>query len=162
WVLNNGPWDVWGYHLVLRAWTKDMSLCLDDCKSMPVWVKLKRIPVQYWNKVGLGYIASVLGRPLHMDANTTNKCVLTFSRIYIEMAASSPFPDSITLELEDGSTTSIGVEYPWRLTACSLCKVFDHSNRTCPRAVRREWMPRPVLMAQKKKPDDAEGWITVK
>ncbi|GAV92398.1 LOW QUALITY PROTEIN: Exo_endo_phos domain-containing protein/DUF4283 domain-containing protein, partial [Cephalotus follicularis] len=160
WVLNNDPWDVWGYHLVIRMWTKDMSLSLGECKSIPVWVKMKGIPVQYWNKAGLSYIASVLGKPLHMDANTTNKRVLTFARVCIEMAASSLFPDNITLELEDGSTISIGVEYPWRPTACSLCKVFDHSNRTCHRAVRREWIPRPVLMAQKK-PDDAEGWITV-
>ncbi|GAV64823.1 DUF4283 domain-containing protein, partial [Cephalotus follicularis] len=85
WVLNNGPWDVWGYHLVLRVWTKDMPLSLEDCKSMPVWVKLKGIPIQYWNKVGLSYIANVLGRPLHMDANTTDKNVLTFARICIEM-----------------------------------------------------------------------------
>ncbi|GAV77196.1 DUF4283 domain-containing protein/zf-CCHC_4 domain-containing protein [Cephalotus follicularis] len=137
-----------------------MSLSLGECKTIPVWVKMKGIPVQYWNKAGLSYIASVLGKPLHMDANTTNKRVLSFARVCIEMAASSPFPDNITLELEDGSTTSTGVEYPWRPTACSLCKVFDHSNRTCHRAVRREWIPRPVLMAQKK-PDDAEGWITV-
>ncbi|GAV92824.1 DUF4283 domain-containing protein/zf-CCHC_4 domain-containing protein, partial [Cephalotus follicularis] len=161
WVLNNGPWDVWGFHLALRIWSKDMSLSLDDCKAIPVWVKLKSVPVQYWNKEGLSYIASVLGRPLHMDANTTNKRVLAFARVCIEMSASSSFPDSITLELEDGSTTLIRVEYPWRPAACTLCKVFDHSNKSCPRAVRREWMPRPVIMAQRKQ-TDAEGWLTVK
>ncbi|GAV92795.1 DUF4283 domain-containing protein/zf-CCHC_4 domain-containing protein, partial [Cephalotus follicularis] len=161
WVLNNGPWDVWGYHLALRFWRNDMSLSLDDCKSIPVWVKFKSVPVHYWNKDGLSHIASVLGRPLHMDANTTNKRVLAFARVCIEMSASSSFPDSITLELEDGITTSIGVEYPWRPAACTLCKVFEHSNKTCPRAVRREWLPRPVIMAQRKQ-TDAEGWITVK
>ncbi|GAV74019.1 DUF4283 domain-containing protein, partial [Cephalotus follicularis] len=61
WVLANGPWDVWGYHFALRPWRKDMPLELGDCKSMPVWVKLRNVPVQYWNKVGLSYIASVLG-----------------------------------------------------------------------------------------------------
>ncbi|GAV70130.1 DUF4283 domain-containing protein/zf-CCHC_4 domain-containing protein, partial [Cephalotus follicularis] len=142
-----GPWDVWGYHLVLRMWSKDMFLSLDDCKSMSVWVKLKSVPVQYWNKVGLSYIASVLGRPLHMDDNTTNKRVLAFAMVCIEMAASSSFRDSIILELEDRSTTSIGVEYPRHPAACTLCKVFDHSNKSCPRAVHREWMPRPVIFA---------------
>ncbi|GAV92418.1 DUF4283 domain-containing protein/zf-CCHC_4 domain-containing protein [Cephalotus follicularis] len=161
WVLNNGPWDVWGYHLALRMWSKDMSLSLDDCKSIPVWVKLKSVPVQYWNKDGLSYIASVLGKPLHMDANTTNKRVLAFARVCIEISASSSFPDSITLELENGGTTLIGVEYPWRPAACTLCKVFDHSNKSCPRATRREWMPIPVIMVQRKQ-TDAEGWITVK
>ncbi|GAV92471.1 DUF4283 domain-containing protein/zf-CCHC_4 domain-containing protein, partial [Cephalotus follicularis] len=133
WVLNNGPWDVWGYHLAIRPWSKGMSLALSECRSMPVWVKLTGVPVHFWNKLGLSYIASVLGKPLHMDPNTTNRHALMFARVCIEMNATSPFPESVTLELEDGSTTSIGVEYPWRPAACTLCKVFDHSNRNCPR-----------------------------
>ncbi|GAV92712.1 DUF4283 domain-containing protein/zf-CCHC_4 domain-containing protein [Cephalotus follicularis] len=160
WVLDNGPWDVWGFHLAIRPWSQGMSLSLGECKSMPVWVILKGVPVQYWNKLGLSYIASVLGKPIHMDASTTNRYALMYARVCIDMAATSTFPDSITLEMEDGGTTSIGVEYPWRPAACALCKVFDHSNRSCPRATRREWMPRPVLLAQKK-PEDVEGWITV-
>ncbi|GAV73234.1 DUF4283 domain-containing protein/zf-CCHC_4 domain-containing protein, partial [Cephalotus follicularis] len=131
WVLDNGPWDIWGYHLAMRKWSKDMSLALEDCKSIPIWVKLSRVPVQYWTKLGFSYIASVLGKPLHMDANTTNRYALSFARVCIDMEASSSFSDSIVLELDDGSTTTIGVEYPWLPTSCTLCKVFDHSNRTC-------------------------------
>ncbi|GAV91360.1 DUF4283 domain-containing protein, partial [Cephalotus follicularis] len=64
WVIDNGPWDVWGYHLVVRRWSRDMSLVLEECKTIPVWVKLSRVPVQYWTKLGLSYIASVIGKPL--------------------------------------------------------------------------------------------------
>ncbi|GAV80387.1 DUF4283 domain-containing protein/zf-CCHC_4 domain-containing protein, partial [Cephalotus follicularis] len=150
-----------GYHLVIRRKSRDMTQVLEECKTIPVWVKLSRVPVQYWTKLGLSYIASVIGKPLYMDVNTTKRHSLSFAKIYIEMAATSSFPDSIVLELENGCTTNIGVEYPGKPAACTLCKVFDHSNKTCPKAVRREWMPRPVLMAQRK-PDDVDGWITVK
>ncbi|GAV81917.1 DUF4283 domain-containing protein [Cephalotus follicularis] len=47
WVLENGPWDIWGYHLAVRKWSKDMVLALEDCKLIPIWVKLTRVPVQY-------------------------------------------------------------------------------------------------------------------
>ncbi|GAV88012.1 DUF4283 domain-containing protein [Cephalotus follicularis] len=47
WVLENGPWDVWGYHLVVWPWSLDMSLSLGECKSMPLWVKLKGVPIQF-------------------------------------------------------------------------------------------------------------------
>ncbi|GAV92869.1 DUF4283 domain-containing protein/zf-CCHC_4 domain-containing protein [Cephalotus follicularis] len=161
WVIDNGPWDVWGYHLVIRKWSRDLPMVLEDCKTMPVWVKLSGVPVQYWTKLGLSHIASVLGKPLYMDVNTTKRHSLSFARICVDMDATSSFPNSIDLELENGCTTSIGVEYPWRPAACTLCRVFDHSNKTCPKAVRREWIPRPILMAQRK-PDDVEGWITVK
>ncbi|GAV80057.1 zf-CCHC_4 domain-containing protein [Cephalotus follicularis] len=96
-----------------------------------------------------------------MDTSTTNRYALMFAHVCIEMNATTPFPENINLVLEDGSTTSIGVEYPSRPAACTLCKVFDHSNRNCPRVARREWIPRPVLMAQRK-PEDVEGWITFK
>ncbi|GAV91858.1 DUF4283 domain-containing protein/zf-CCHC_4 domain-containing protein, partial [Cephalotus follicularis] len=148
-------------HLAVRPWCKGMSLTMGECKSMPVWVKLRGVPIQFWNKVGLSYIASVLGKPLHMDTPTMNRFALLFARVCVDMNATSSFPECITLELEDGSTTSIEVEYPWRPAACTLCKVFDHSNRSCPRVTRREWMPRPVVVAQKR-PEDAQGWITVK
>ncbi|GAV67087.1 DUF4283 domain-containing protein [Cephalotus follicularis] len=138
-----------------------MPLVLEECKTIPVWVKLSRVPVQYWTKLGLSYIASVIGKPLYMDVNTTKRHSLSFARICIEMAATSSFPDSIVLELVNGCTMNIEVEYPWNSAACTLCKVFDHSNKTCPKVVRREWMPRPVLMAQRKS-NDVDGWITVK
>ncbi|GAV64098.1 DUF4283 domain-containing protein/zf-CCHC_4 domain-containing protein, partial [Cephalotus follicularis] len=134
WVLENGPWDIWGHHLAVRKWSKDSVLALEDYKSIPIWVKLTRVPVQYWTKLGLSYIASVLGKPLHMDMNTTKRYALSFARVCIDMEATSSFPDNIILELDDGSTTTIGVQYPWRPASCTLCKVFDHSNKTCPRA----------------------------
>ncbi|GAV80152.1 DUF4283 domain-containing protein, partial [Cephalotus follicularis] len=99
WVLDNGPWDVWGYHLAVRPWSRDMSLSLGECKSMPLWVKLKGVPIQFWNKVGLSYIASVLGKPLHMDVTTMNRHALMFARVCIDMSATSSFPESVTLEL---------------------------------------------------------------
>ncbi|GAV90955.1 DUF4283 domain-containing protein/zf-CCHC_4 domain-containing protein [Cephalotus follicularis] len=148
-------------HLAVRKWSKDMVMALEDCKSIPIWVKLTRIPVQYWTKLGLSYITSVLGKPIHMDANTTKRYALSFASVCIDMEATSSFPDNIVLKLDDGTTTNIGVEYPWRPASCTLCKVFDHSNKTCPKAARREWMPKQMMLAQRK-PDDVEGWITVK
>ncbi|GAV83389.1 DUF4283 domain-containing protein/zf-CCHC_4 domain-containing protein, partial [Cephalotus follicularis] len=148
-------------HLALRKWTKGMSLKLEECSSIPVWVKLSNVPIHLWTKLGLSHIASVLGRPLYMDATTTNRQALAYARIYVDMSTSSTFPSTILLELQDGDTTVVGVEYPWKPQACSLCKVFDHANKTCSTAVRREWLPKPVVEACHK-PEDVEGWITIK
>ncbi|GAV93044.1 DUF4283 domain-containing protein/zf-CCHC_4 domain-containing protein, partial [Cephalotus follicularis] len=161
WVMDNGPWDIWGYHIALRKWTKGMSLKLEECKSIPVWVKLSNVPVHLWTNVGLSYIASVLGRPLYMDASTTKRQNLTSARICVDMLATSAFPTNINLDLDDGTSTVVDVEYPWKPQACSLCKVFDHANKSCPKVARREWLPKPVVQACRT-PGDAEGWITIK
>ncbi|GAV89037.1 DUF4283 domain-containing protein, partial [Cephalotus follicularis] len=161
WVMDNGHWDIWGYHLALRKWEKGMSLKLEDCNSIPVWVKLSNVPVNLWKKLGLSYIASVLGRPLYMDSLTTNRQALAYARVCVDMSATSSFLSTILLDLGEGGDTVVGVQYPWKPQACSLCKVFDHANKSCPRAVRREWLPKPVVEACRK-PKDAEGWITIK
>ncbi|GAV92488.1 DUF4283 domain-containing protein/zf-CCHC_4 domain-containing protein [Cephalotus follicularis] len=161
WVMDNGPWDIWGYHIALRKWTKDMPLRLEECKSIPVWVKLSNVPIHLWSNLGLSYIASVLGKPLFMDAPTTKRQNLTFARICVDMLATSSFPNVINLDLDDGTSTVVDVEYPWKPQACSLCKVFDHANKACPKAARREWLPKPVVQACRT-PGDAEGWITIK
>ncbi|GAV73166.1 DUF4283 domain-containing protein, partial [Cephalotus follicularis] len=161
WIMDNGPWDIWGCHLALKKWTKGMSLKLEECSSIPVWVKLSNVPVHLWTKLGLSYISSVLGRPLYMDAQTTNRQALNYARVCVDMTATSSFPSSILLDLDDGISTVVGVEYPWRPQACSLCKVFDHANKSCPKAARREWIPKSVVETNRK-PEDAEGRITVK
>ncbi|GAV90978.1 DUF4283 domain-containing protein, partial [Cephalotus follicularis] len=135
WIIDNGPWDIWGYHLVLRKWTRGMSLKLEDCNSIPVWVKLSNVPVHLWTKLGLSYITSVLGTPLYMDAPTTNRQALAYARICVDMSASSSFPSTILLDLDEGATTVVGVEYPWKPQACTLCKVFDHANKSRPNGV---------------------------
>ncbi|GAV70378.1 LOW QUALITY PROTEIN: DUF4283 domain-containing protein/zf-CCHC_4 domain-containing protein, partial [Cephalotus follicularis] len=120
WVMDNVPWDIWGYHLALRKWSKGISLSLEDCKS-----------ILYWTKLGLSYIASVLGRPLYMDSSTLDRYAFSYARVCVDMLASSSFPKSILLKIDDGSPTDIEVEYPWKPLACTLCKVFDHSNKNC-------------------------------
>ncbi|GAV83158.1 zf-CCHC_4 domain-containing protein, partial [Cephalotus follicularis] len=104
----------------------------------------------------LSYIDIILGRPLYMDCPTTNRQALAYARICVDMSSSSTFPNTILLDLGEGGTTVVGVEYPWNPQACSLCKVFDHANKSCPKAVRREWLPKPVVEACQK-PEDAEG-----
>ncbi|GAV79836.1 DUF4283 domain-containing protein [Cephalotus follicularis] len=101
-----------GHHLALRKWTQGMSLKLEDCNSIPVWVKLSNVPVHLRTKLGLSYIESVLGRPLYKDAPTINRQALAFARICVDMSAASSFPSTILLDLDEGATTVVGVEYP--------------------------------------------------
>ncbi|GAV76597.1 zf-CCHC_4 domain-containing protein [Cephalotus follicularis] len=96
-----------------------------------------------------------------MDAPTINRQALAYVRICVDMFAASLFPSTILLDLDEGATTVVGVEYPRKPQACTLCKVFDHANKSCPKAVRREWLPKQVVEASRKL-DDAEGWIRIK
>ncbi|GAV90948.1 DUF4283 domain-containing protein [Cephalotus follicularis] len=73
WILDNGPWDVWGVHLALRLWERDLPPIRSGFTKIPVWVRLMNIPMEYWTPKGLSHLASVLGTPLYMDLATESK-----------------------------------------------------------------------------------------
>ncbi|GAV87329.1 DUF4283 domain-containing protein, partial [Cephalotus follicularis] len=130
-VLSNGSWEVWGAYLVLRWWEEGMFLSKDSFSSIPVWVKLSNVPSELWTKPGLNYVASALGVPLCMDAATTAGNRLSFARLCIEMKASSSFPASYKVRRRNGTMFDVMVQYAWKPSACSVCKVFYHSSKQC-------------------------------
>ncbi|GAV70930.1 DUF4283 domain-containing protein [Cephalotus follicularis] len=46
-VLNEGPWDIWGVHIALRKWDKNVPLNKDYLDKVPLWVKLCNIPLAF-------------------------------------------------------------------------------------------------------------------
>ena len=70
--------------------------------SIPIWVKFYNIPLEYWTNTSLGYIASSVGKPLHLDSFTENHTRLSFARICIEIDMNCEFPKSILLDLGNG------------------------------------------------------------
>ncbi|GAV88870.1 Exo_endo_phos domain-containing protein/DUF4283 domain-containing protein/zf-CCHC_4 domain-containing protein, partial [Cephalotus follicularis] len=156
WILDSGPWDVWGVHLALRLWERDLPPISSGFTKITVWVKLMNIPMEYWTTKGLSHMASVLGTPLHMDPATEAKQMISFARICVEMNADRPFPDVIKSKRRSGAIVGVKVEYSWKPPVCERCKVFDHSTRACP--IR----PLTILVApESKSTPDAEGWVAV-
>ncbi|GAV87862.1 DUF4283 domain-containing protein [Cephalotus follicularis] len=157
WILNNSPWDVWGVHLALRLWERDLPPISSGFAKIPVWVKLMNIPMEYWTVQGLSRLASVLGTPLHMDPATEGKQLISFARICEEMKADKEFPAVIKTRRSNGEVVEVKVEYSWRPPVCDRCKVFDHSTRVCPL--------KPGLRAEvqgQRATPDPEGWVEVK
>ncbi|GAV92640.1 DUF4283 domain-containing protein, partial [Cephalotus follicularis] len=162
WILDNGPWDVWGVHMALRLWERDMPPICSGFTKIPVWVKLLNIPMEYWTPLGLSHLASVLGTPLHMDPATEAKQMISFARLCVEMCADRAFPEVIKVKRSSGAVVEVRVEYSWKPPVCERCKVFDHSTRACP---IRPMSPlvAPVAKAPVAKvPHTEEGWVEVK
>ena len=67
-VLEGGPWIIAGRYLVLRLWSTGLSLTKESLSTIPVWVQLDGIPLEYWTAKGLSHIASGMGVPLYADS----------------------------------------------------------------------------------------------
>ena len=131
WVLENGPWYFAGRPIILRIWKPGMEMLNVQITSVPIWVKFFNIPLEYWTVTSLGYIASVVGIPMHLDNLTENHSRLSFARICIEVDVNCTFPKSALLDLGNGKYSTIRIEYPWVPQNCAHCKIFGHSQVKC-------------------------------
>lgn len=141
-VLENGPWFIRTIPLILNPWTTTTILKKEEITRIPVWVKLHKVPLVAYTEIGLSLIGSKIGRPIILDAYTSNMCLdlwgrNTFARALIEVSSHQALMDSLVVAIplvdEPGhSLVTIDVEYEWQPPNCVSCKYFGHSNELCP------------------------------
>jgi hypothetical protein len=130
-----------------------MQIMKLSLSSIPIWVKLMHLPLEYWTSTCLGHAASGIGKPLYVDRNTEEQKRLGYARVLVEIDTSSECPKEILISRAHGSTLSIGVEYPWLPPKYTGCGGFGHA--TYARAATKEkqiWVPKKTISAAVKEP----------
>ncbi|KAL2235325.1 UNVERIFIED_CONTAM: hypothetical protein Sindi_1264700 [Sesamum indicum] len=82
-VIEGGPWLFQGQPIVLQKWEPDMAMRKLQHKHVPIWIKLRHLPMEYWTTDGLCMVASAVGKPLYPDAITRACTRLDFARVCV-------------------------------------------------------------------------------
>ena len=106
--------------------------------KLPVWIHLGNIPLELFTQKGISYIASAIGNPFYMDRITASQQRLAFAKVCVELEASMEAIRSIEVEVRNGKTVHVSVEYPWMPLKCSLCGIFGHGDNTCSRKIETD------------------------
>ncbi|KAL0288241.1 UNVERIFIED_CONTAM: hypothetical protein Sradi_7101600 [Sesamum radiatum] len=114
-----------------------MSLRRHKHIRVPVWVRLRHLPMQYWTEDGLSAVASGIGTPLYMDKITKDCLRLDFARVCVMLEYSSKLPKHLIVLspiLSEGKEVPIKVdiEYEWLPLRCTHCCSLGHAVRACP------------------------------
>ena len=138
-ILEGGPWHLAGQPIILQKWHAGLTLSREAITTIPVWVHIYNIPLEYWNPTGLSHIASAIGKPLHVARVTANCRRISFARICIELNAKHELLREIVIEFEDpisGDMEQIllPVEYQWTPVRCAKCSRFGHDCSNLPKA----------------------------
>ncbi|KAF5196676.1 hypothetical protein FRX31_013736 [Thalictrum thalictroides] len=126
-VLDEGSFHLAGKLFVIRSWTRDVENSRGMIKSVPVWVKMSRVPKDLWNPKGFSFLGSAIGKPLFMDKTTETGTMLTYARICVEVEPKKDLPISIPL----GPDITVDLEFPWKPQICCKCQTFGHSTLKC-------------------------------
>ena len=127
-VIEKGPWMIGGKNIILQKWSPKFQFDKSSISTIPVWVRLKGLPLPLWTKEGLSMAASMLGRPLSCDEHTINCRRLDYARLCVELDARLPFVHRF--EVESPLTEEpqvVRVEYEWKPPRCLKCNSFGHN-----------------------------------
>lgn len=72
-VLTKGPWVELGHYLVVLRWHPSFNPCYNSLGKTPIWVRVRNIPLHYYNRHFLWRLGNKIGRALKIDENTLSQ-----------------------------------------------------------------------------------------
>ncbi|KAJ4821962.1 hypothetical protein Tsubulata_034557 [Turnera subulata] len=98
--------------------------------KIPVWTKLKHVPLELLTREGLSYLANAIGKPLHVDQDCSRLFKGNCANICIEVNFSQPLKHELVVDF-NGETVRIEVSYSWKPQRCDFCKDWGHHELAC-------------------------------
>ncbi|XP_062080940.1 uncharacterized protein LOC133785741 [Humulus lupulus] len=140
-VLENGVLHFDRKPVIVRPWTTELDH-MRLVKSVPVWVRLPGLGLQYWGTKCLSALVSTLGKPILVDKVTKDRSMMQFARVLVEIDIADEVPKSIQLLNERGQLMEQFVEFEWLPTQCKVCKVYGHTESSCNKKKEVIWRPK--------------------
>ncbi|KAH1209261.1 hypothetical protein GmHk_15G043841 [Glycine max] len=130
-VLSAGPYFIFQRPLLLKVMPTFFDFGNEELSKIPVWVKLKNLPLELWNPQALGKILSKIGSPIRSDHLTASKGSISFARALVEVDASLELIDEVRFRLPTRKTFVQKIEYENRPSFCTHCKMIGHRLTNC-------------------------------
>ena len=154
-------------HIWLRRWKRGIKFLDEGVPKIPVWVQLRKIPIELWTAEGLSYLASVVGEPLYADSSTEQKRRLDYARICVMLDASKPLVKEFGVNTssmgkdDPQGVTLLKVSYQWVPPECAFCKVFGHNTEGCSKSqnLTTQMEVRPIQAVVRR--DEGKIWRQV-
>ncbi|XP_038976863.1 uncharacterized protein LOC120107600 [Phoenix dactylifera] len=97
-MLVRGPCLVAGQLLTMERWKPNFIPGSGGSGRVVVWLRLPRLPLDFWAKETLIQIAATAGRPLALDAATDQGRKRGFARIKVELDIRTPLKPGIFMK----------------------------------------------------------------
>ncbi|XP_012857166.1 PREDICTED: uncharacterized protein LOC105976452 [Erythranthe guttata] len=89
-VVEKGKFEHGLATLYIRTMPEFFNFDINDMMFVPVWVIIRNISAELYNKKALSKIAQKIGKPVQMDKVTSEMGRLGFARLHVEVDASKP------------------------------------------------------------------------
>ncbi|KAL0733189.1 hypothetical protein Bca4012_009399 [Brassica carinata] len=122
-VLANRPYHFARWMLIVQRWEPIISSSFPS--QIPFWVKLKGLPLHYWDPDMLKNIGRELGRFDDLELSPTA------ARIRVTINGLKPLIKETIIEFASGDETMVSLEYDKLMNHCHFCNSLTHEERYC-------------------------------
>ncbi|KAJ1422816.1 Zinc finger, CCHC-type [Sesbania bispinosa] len=137
-VYEGGPWVIMGHYLVVQRWEPEFLPYEDEFKKVSVWIRVPRLPIEFYDDHILWIIRDVVGHTINIDQNTLRQyedivgtsMVMErgkFARIFVEVDLRKVLISRFRL-----NGRVYHVEYEGLHLICFNCGRFGHRKECCP------------------------------
>ncbi|XP_013583277.1 PREDICTED: uncharacterized protein LOC106292212 [Brassica oleracea var. oleracea] len=133
-VIKQKLWQIEGQTMFVDKWEPGIVPTKPELTSAPIWLELRKVPLQFFNEDGLERIAGLVGHPKFLHPATANKTNLEVAKVFTIIDPRKPLPEAVNVQFDSGVINRVLVSSPWMPPVCGFCKEIGHSTRRCPTA----------------------------
>lgn len=89
-VLRVGPWFVGEHFLAIRPWEPYFEASKAKLSSVAVWVRLPKLPIEFYDREVLKEIGEAIGPVLRIDAYTAIESRGSYTRLCVQINMEKP------------------------------------------------------------------------
>ena len=129
-VLKIGVWTQDDWCVVMERWIEDPPP--DYLGFLPVWIRLRNIPVNHYTQANIATIASRIGKILEFPFEEEHAQSRDFVRVRVRLDVSKPLQNFKEVQTPTGSLVKIGIDYERIRKRCFHCQRLTHDKSNCP------------------------------
>lgn len=133
-VLSQRLWQIEGQTMFVAKWDPGVIPVKPELTSAPIWLELRKVPLQFFNEECLEHIASLVGEPRLLHPSTANKTNLEVAKVFTIIDPRKPLPEAVNVQFDSGAISRVLVSSLWMPPVCAHCKEVGHSLKYCKKA----------------------------
>ena len=130
-VLEGGLWFFGGSYVAVRLWEPNFKASTTKLSTIAIWVRLNKLPVEYYEAHVLQEIGNAIGPVLKVDVNMATEVRGRYAHICVQIDVSKPLIKTVLIGglVQDVVYEGIGA-------LCFGCKRVGHKRERCPYVVQ--------------------------
>ncbi|KAF4355215.1 hypothetical protein F8388_012990 [Cannabis sativa] len=131
WALNNGPWCVRGYSLVLQAWSPTFD-GPTAFKLLRVWIQIHHLPQEYFSKANGNLLGGLAGTVVQVELDEEKPASWSkFLKVQVDIEVDKPLFSGCFFDLASGVKKWVQMKYEKIGIFCYFCGCLGHQRKGC-------------------------------